>query len=46
MSVPVQVQHLAEGWSFKQTDDNGANPWLSVEKVPSVVHMDLMAHKK
>ncbi|KAF2757008.1 glycoside hydrolase [Pseudovirgaria hyperparasitica] len=37
---------LATGWQFKQTDDASDGAWLSVERVPTSVHLDLMAHDK
>jgi beta-mannosidase len=37
---------LKEGWSFKQTDDASAEAWLSVQKVPTNVHLDLIEHGK
>jgi beta-mannosidase len=46
MVQPTSVHELAKGWFFKQTDDNASDAWLSVEKVPSQVHLDLMAHGK
>jgi beta-mannosidase len=36
-------QKLSTGWEFKQTDEE--QPWLPVAKLPTVVHLDLMAHK-
>ena len=46
MADPVVVQELKAGWSFKRTDDNGADAWMAVEQVPSGVHLDLMKNKK
>lgn len=46
MADPVHVQELVKGWSFKQTDNEASDAWLSVEKVPTVVHLDLLAHEK
>ncbi|KAL0930557.1 glycosyl hydrolase family 2 [Colletotrichum truncatum] len=37
---------INSGWSFKQKDDESENPWLPVAKVPSEVHVDLLANKK
>ncbi len=37
---------LATGWEFKATDDTAPGAWLPVEKVPSVVHLDLMKNDK
>ena len=46
MSQPYTATELSTGWSFKQTDDDSNDAWLSVKKVPSEVHQDLMDHKK
>lgn len=37
---------LSEGWQFKQADDADENAWLSVKKVPTNVHLDLIEHGK
>ncbi|KAI1084692.1 glycoside hydrolase family 2 protein [Whalleya microplaca] len=37
---------LSYGWTFRQSDDNLADAWLPVQKVPSQVHMDLLANEK
>ena len=37
---------LSEGWTFKQADDTAEDPWLSVKKVPTNVHLDLIEHGK
>lgn len=37
---------LTDGWQFKQTDDTADNAWLSVKRVPTNVHLDLMEHGK
>jgi hypothetical protein len=34
-------QALEHGWSFRQTDSS-ENDWYPVQKIPSVVHLDLM----
>lgn len=34
-------QVLEQGWSFRQTDSS-ENEWYPVQKIPSVVHLDLM----
>ncbi|KAI5925875.1 family 2 glycosyl hydrolase [Camillea tinctor] len=39
-------QILSDGWTFRQTDDDSADAWLPVPKVPSQVHMDLLANQK
>ena len=46
MIRPIQVHELVQGWSFKQTDDGSDDAWLSVGRVPTNVHLDLIAHKK
>ncbi|OIW30083.1 glycoside hydrolase [Coniochaeta ligniaria NRRL 30616] len=40
------VQRLRTGWEFKRTNDTKPDAWLPVAKVPSVVHIDLIAHDK
>jgi beta-mannosidase len=37
---------LTEGWHFKQTDDAAEDAWLSVQRVPTNVHLDLIEHGK
>jgi beta-mannosidase len=37
---------LTERWSFKQSDDMAEEAWLSVKKVPTNVHLDLIEHGK
>jgi hypothetical protein len=39
------VHHLSHGWSFKQAGES-ENAWLAVDKVPTNVHLDLIAHGK
>ncbi|EEA25042.1 beta-mannosidase, putative [Talaromyces marneffei ATCC 18224] len=43
---PFFKQSLSSGWVFKQADDLSPNTWLPVPSIPSVVHQDLLAHKK
>lgn len=38
-------QELSRGWEFKMTEDVSPEAWLTVAKIPTVVHMDLMANK-
>ncbi|KAF6816764.1 Beta-mannosidase B 1 [Colletotrichum musicola] len=38
-------QQLADGWSFKQLDQS-SEQWLPVQKVPSQIHLDLLANNK
>ncbi|OQE16595.1 hypothetical protein PENFLA_c027G02379 [Penicillium flavigenum] len=40
------TQELKTGWSMKQADDISDECWLPVKKVPSQVHIDLIANKK
>ncbi|KAK2038792.1 family 2 glycosyl hydrolase [Colletotrichum somersetense] len=37
---------LSSGWTFRQQDDASESPWLPVPKVPSQVHIDLLANNK
>jgi beta-mannosidase len=37
---------LTEGWRFRQTDDTSDEAWLSVKRVPTNVHLDLIEHGK
>lgn len=37
---------LSSGWEFRQADDDSAEAWLPVQKVPTEVHLDLLANKK
>lgn len=43
MARPFESQQLSSGWSFKQTD---TEEWLSVARVPTNVHLDLLDHDK
>jgi beta-mannosidase len=45
MVAAVQTFDLATGWRFRRTDE-GDESWMPVEKVPSVVHLDLINNKK
>ncbi|MCJ1321033.1 hypothetical protein MMC15_006375 [Xylographa vitiligo] len=42
----LSAQALTTGWSFKQTDIQDAGAWMPVAKVPTMVHLDLMANNK
>ena len=46
MTQPLRSHELTTGWQFKQTHDQSAGAWLSVAKVPTNVHLDLLAHEK
>ncbi|XXG97371.1 hypothetical protein Hte_003670 [Hypoxylon texense] len=37
---------LGHGWTFRQSENSSSEDWLPVQKVPSQVHMDLIANKK
>ncbi|KAI0194724.1 family 2 glycosyl hydrolase [Xylaria flabelliformis] len=39
---------LSHGWQFREYDGGSSNenPWLPVQKVPTQVHVDLLANKK
>jgi hypothetical protein len=42
----LSVHVLSKSWTFKQADDTGDDGWMSVKKVPTNVHLDLMDHDK
>ncbi|KAJ0376775.1 hypothetical protein COL26b_005047 [Colletotrichum chrysophilum] len=44
--MTVLRHDLSTGWSFKQKDDSSETSWLPVAKVPSEVHVDLLANKQ
>jgi hypothetical protein len=46
MAQKLNRIELSSGWKFKQTDATGDDIWSTVAKVPSVVHLDLLEHKK
>ena len=37
---------LTQGWQFKQTDHTGEDAWMTVQRVPTNVHLDLNEHGK
>ncbi|KAH3963733.1 hypothetical protein HBI37_166050 [Parastagonospora nodorum] len=37
---------LTKGWQFKQTNHAGEDAWMTVERVPTNVHLDLIEHGK
>lgn len=45
--LPLEALDLDCGWEFKQTDDENenANAWLPVRRIPSTVHQDLIDNK-
>lgn len=42
----LSVHRLTDGWSFKQADDEAKESWMTVKKVPTNVHLDLIEHGK
>jgi len=45
-AMGMDVRLLTNGWSFKQADDASDDAWLSVKRVPTNVHLDLIEHAK
>jgi beta-mannosidase len=45
-SQALEVHCLTDGWTFKQADDTAQDDWMSVKKVPTNVHLDLIDHGK
>jgi hypothetical protein len=45
MATAAQIIDLVTGWKLKRTDE-GDDTWLPVEKVPTVVHLDLLSNKR
>lgn len=43
MAQKFESTQLTSDWSFKQTDKE---EWLSVARVPTNVHLDLLQHEK
>lgn len=43
MAPAFETKQLTSGWSFKQTN---SKDWLSVQRVPTDVHLDLLHHEK
>jgi beta-mannosidase len=43
--MALTVHTLESGWQFKETDGKRVETWLPVAKVPTNVHLDLMANK-
>lgn len=44
--MAILRHEISSGWTFKQKDDDSENPWLPVPKIPSQVHVDLLANNK
>ncbi|RGP80679.1 beta-mannosidase [Fusarium longipes] len=44
MATAAQITDLATGWKLKRTDESN-DAWLPVEKVPTVVHLDLLRNE-
>ncbi|KAL4982412.1 glycoside hydrolase superfamily [Aspergillus falconensis] len=40
------TQELQTGWFMRELEDSDPNSWLPVARVPSQVHIDLLANKK
>ncbi|KAI1072862.1 hypothetical protein LB507_011455 [Fusarium sp. FIESC RH6] len=45
MAAATHIVDLATGWKLKRSDE-GDDTWMTVEKVPTVVHLDLLNNKK
>ncbi|KAJ4108671.1 hypothetical protein NW768_012148 [Fusarium equiseti] len=45
MAPTTHIVDLATGWKLKRSDE-GDDTWMTVEKVPTVVHLDLLNHKR
>lgn len=43
MANLTMTEDLVEGWEFKQSD---TDDWMPVKRVPTNVHLDLMANDK
>jgi len=44
--MSVVVHELTKDWSFRQKDSEVEGPWLPVARVPTNVHLDLLANNK
>ncbi|OTA85292.1 glycoside hydrolase family 2 protein [Hypoxylon sp. CO27-5] len=44
--MAVTMHPLEHGWTFRQSDSSSGDDWLPVEKVPTQVHIDLIANNK
>lgn len=42
----MQTYELSKGWVLRQTPSNEDSEWLAVERVPTNVHLDLIANDK
>lgn len=42
----VSKNELSTGWRLKETEDSSEEAWMSVSKVPTVVHLDLLENGK
>ncbi|KAI1330618.1 glycoside hydrolase family 2 protein [Xylariaceae sp. FL0255] len=38
--------HLCDGWQFREDDETDSNDWMPVKRVPTEVHLDLIANEK
>ncbi|KAF2843698.1 glycoside hydrolase family 2 protein [Patellaria atrata CBS 101060] len=46
MASALSVTDLTDGWFFKQKNESSEDAWLSVARVPTNVHLDLLDHEK
>lgn len=45
MAAATHIVDLATGWKLKRSDEGG-DTWMTVDKVPTVVHLDLLNNKR
>jgi beta-mannosidase len=45
MAAATHIIDLATGWKLKRSDE-GDDTWMTVDKVPTVVHLDLLNNKR
>lgn len=45
LAGPYVAIEMSKGWSFRQTDDEHGD-WLSVKRIPSTVHQDLIDNNR
>lgn len=43
---PLSSVTLTDGWKFKQTDHTDEDAWMTVQRVPTNVHLELIEHGK
>jgi hypothetical protein len=44
MVEAMRTRCLTDGWTFKQADDTSKDAWLPVKRVPTNIHLDLIAN--